>query len=93
MNPDERNVDSNVDTLNKEISDVHQIVADNIKLIIDRDRAIKSITNLSENIKDDSGKFKKLTYETRIKMLLQKYSILIAIFAILILIVIFKVYF
>lgn len=93
MNPDERNVDSNVDTLNKEISDVHQIMADNIKLIIDRDRAIKSITNLSENIKDDSGKFKKLTYETRIKMLLQKYSILIAIFAILILIVIFKVYF
>ena len=93
MNPDERNVDSNVDTLNKEISDVHQIMADNIKLIIDRDRAIKSITNLSENIKDDSSKFKKLTYETRIKMLLQKYSILIAIFAILILIVIFKVYF
>ena len=93
MNPDERNVDSNVDTLNKEISDVHQIMADNIKLIIDRDRAIKSITNLSENIKDDSGKFKKLTYETRIKMLLQKYSILIALFAILILIVIFKVYF
>lgn len=93
MNPEERNVDSNVDTLNKEISDVHQIMADNIKLIIDRDRAIKSITNLSENIKDDSGKFKKLTYETRIKMLLQKYSILIAIFAILILIVIFKVYF
>lgn len=93
MNPEERNIDSNVDTLNKEISDVHQIMADNIKLIIDRDRAIKSITNLSENIKDDSGKFKKLTYETRIKMLLQKYSILIAIFAILILIVIFKVYF
>ena len=93
MNPEERNVDSNVDTLNKEISDVHQIMADNIKLIIDRDRAIKSITKLSENIKDDSGKFKKLTYETRIKMLLQKYSILIAIFAILILIVIFKVYF
>lgn len=93
MNPEEGNVDSNVDTLNKEISDVHQIMADNIKLIIDRDRAIKSITNLSENIKDDSGKFKKMAYETRIKMLLQKYSILIAIFGIIILIVIFKVYF
>lgn len=87
------NVDElNVDSLNKEISDVHQIMAENINLIIDRERAIKSISSLSENIKDDSGKFKKLTYETRMKMLLQKYSILIAIVLIFILIVIFKVY-
>ena len=39
------NVDEpNVDTLNKEISDVHQIMAENINLIIDRERAIKAIS-------------------------------------------------
>lgn len=83
---------TNVDRLNKEISDVHQIMAENINLIIDRERSIKSINSLSENIKDDSGKFKKKAYETRIKMMIQKYSILIAVGLILLLIIIFKIY-
>ena len=60
---------------------------------MERDKTINSIYLLSENIKDDSGKFKKMAYETRIKMLLSKYSILIALAIILILIVVFKIYF
>lgn len=84
---------TNVDRLNKEINDVHQIMAENINLIIDRERVIKNMNTLSENIKDDSGKFKKKAYETRIKMMIQKYSVFIAIGLILILIVIFKIYF
>ena len=84
---------NNIDKLNKEISDVHQIMADSINHMMDRERTIKSINILSESIKDDSGKFKKLAYETRIKMLLSKYSVFIALFAIVLLIIIFKVYF
>ena len=87
------NSQNNIDRLNKEISDVHQIMAENINLIMDRDKTINTINILSENIKDDSGKFKKMAYETRIKMLLAKYSILIVLVIILVLIVIFKIYF
>lgn len=83
----------NIDKLNKEISDVHQIMAESINLIMDRERTINLINEFSERIKDDSGTFKKVAYETRIKMLLSKYSILIAIAIIIILIVVFKIYF
>lgn len=84
---------NNVEKLNREISDVHQIMAENISLIIDREKTMNSINSLSETIKDDSCKFKKVAYDTRIKMLLAKYSILIAIVTIFILIIIFKIYF
>ena len=87
------NSQNNIDRLNKEISGLNQIMAENINLIMERDKTINSIYLLSENIKDDSGKFKKMAYETRIKMLLSKYSILIALVIILILIVVFKIYF
>ena len=87
------NSQNNIDRLNKEISGLNQILAENINLIMERDKTINSIYLLSENIKDDSGKFKKMAYETRIKMLLSKYSILIALAIILILIVVFKIYF
>ena len=86
-------IDNNVNKLNKEISDVHQIMAENINLIIDRDRSINSINSLSESIKDDSGKFKKVAYETRLKMMLSKYMIFIVLFGIVFLIIIFKIYF
>ena len=68
-------------------------MAENINLIMERDKTMNTINSLSENIKDDSGKFKKMAYETRIKMLLAKYSILIVLVIILVLIVIFKIYF
>jgi hypothetical protein len=60
---------------------------------MERDKTMNTINSLSENIKDDSGKFKKMAYETRIKMLLAKYSVLIALGIILILIIVFKIYF
>lgn len=89
----ESNPKSEIEKLNWELGDVHQIMAENINLIIDRDRTINSMNDLSNSIKDDSGKFKKKAYETRIKMLLSKYTILIAIVIIFVLIIIFKIYF
>jgi vesicle transport protein SEC22 len=88
------NVDdtSNIERLNREISDVHQIMAENINLIMDRDRTMNSINSLSESIKDNSGKFEKQAKQTKLRMLLAKYSIFIAIFAILFLIIIFKIF-
>ena len=89
----ESNPKSEIEKLNWELGDVHQIMAENINLIIDRDRTINSMNDLSNSIKDDSGKFKKKAYETRIKMLLSKYTILIAIAIIFVLIIVFKIYF
>ena len=89
----ESNPKSEIEKLNWELGDVHQIMAENINLIIDRDRTINSMNDLSNSIKDDSGKFKKKAYETRIKMLLSRYTILIAIVIIFVLIIVFKIYF
>jgi vesicle transport protein SEC22 len=89
------NVDdvNNIEKLNREISDVHDIMKENINLIIDRDRNMNSIHKLSESIKDNSGKFEKTAKQTKLKMLLAQYSILISIVAIILLIIIFKFYF
>ena len=84
---------SNIERLNREISDVHNIMKDNINLIIDRDRNMNSINSLSESIKDNSGKFERTAKQTKLKMLLAKYAIYISIFAIIFLIIIFKIYF
>ena len=84
------NNSTNIEKLNREISDVHQIMAENINLIMDRDRTMNSINSLSESIRDNSGKFEKTARETRLKMLLAKYSILISIGAIALLIILFK---
>ena len=84
---------NNIERLNREISDVHQIMKENINLIMDRERNMNSINSLSESIKDNSGKFEKTAKQTKLKMLLAKYSLVISIFAIILLIVIFKIYF
>ena len=89
----ENNSNSNIERLNKEIIDVHNIMKENINLIMDRDRTMNSINQLSESVKDNSGLFKKTAKETKLKMLLAKYSIFIAIFAIIFLIIMFKIYF
>ena len=89
----ENNNNSNIERLNKEIIDVHNIMKENINLIMDRDRTMNSINQLSESVKDNSGLFKKTAKETKLKMLLAKYSIFIAIFAIIFLIIMFKIYF
>lgn len=85
--------DSNVSRLNKEIKDVQEIMAENIKILFDRDSELKRINDLSQIVTDKSDKFRKTAYETRIKMLLSKYSIFIAIGVILILLIVFKIYF
>ena len=84
---------SNIERLNKEISDVHQIMAENLNLIMDRDRTLNSISSLSEIIKDSSGKFEKTARETRLRMLMAKYAIFIGIGAIFFLIILFKILF
>ena len=86
------NSQNNIDRLNKELSDVHQIMAENINLIMDRDRTMNSINSLSESIKDNSGKFEKTARNTKLKMLWARYSILISIAAIILLIIIFKIF-
>ena len=50
-----------IERINKEISDIYEIMAKNLNLIMDRDRTLKSISQLSEIIKNNSGKYKDIT--------------------------------
>jgi vesicle transport protein SEC22 len=84
---------SNMDKLNREILDVHKIMTENINLILERDKSLNSIDRMATLMTVDSKNFKKKAYETRIKMMLSKYSIFIAIGAIILLFIIFKFYF
>lgn len=85
--------ESNVNRLNKEIKDVQEIMADNIKILFERESGLNNINKLSQIVTEKSDKFRKTAYETRIKMLLSKYSIFIAIGVIFILLVVFKICF
>jgi hypothetical protein len=67
-------------------------MTENINLIVEREKTMQSIERISETIKTDSKTFKNKTYDLRIKLLLAKYSIFIALAAIVILFVIFKFY-
>ena len=67
-------------------------MTENINLIVEREKTMHNIERISETIKYDSKTFKNKTYELRIKLLLSKYSLFIAIGAIVILFVIFKFY-
>jgi vesicle transport protein SEC22 len=84
---------SNMDRVNKEISEVHKIMTENISLLLDREKNLESVTVMSSRIKEDSKTFKKKAYETRIKLLFSKYSVLIALVGIVILFLVFKYYF
>ena len=81
-----------VEKLNKEILDVHLIMNENINLILDREKNLNSINNMANTVKQDSETFKKRAYETRMKLLMSKYSVFIAIGGIFILLIIFKLY-
>jgi vesicle transport protein SEC22 len=86
--------------LNREIQEVHKIMVENINLLMDREknldsiyRLILAISRISSSMKDDSKVFKKKAYEVRIKLLLSKYAPLIAIVAVILLVIVFKIYF
>ncbi len=72
--------------------DVHSIMNDNINLILDREKSLDSINNLANTVKQDSETFKRKAIETRMRLLFAKYSILIAIAAIVLIVIIFKIY-
>jgi len=82
-----------IEKLNKEILDVHLIMNENINLILDREKSLNSVNNMANTVKQESELFKKRAYETRMKLLLSKYSVFIALAAIFILFVVFKIYF
>ena len=83
---------SNIERLNKEIFDVHNVMKENINLILDREKTLLNVEKMSEDIKYDSNTFRKKTVDLRIKLLLAKYSVFIAIGAVLILFILFKIY-
>ena len=65
-------------------------MTDNISLLLDREKNFESVASISSNIVQESEQFKKKAKETRLNMLLGKYMIFIAIFAILLLFIVFK---
>lgn len=85
-----QNSRDNLDKIKKEILDVQQIMNENINLLIDRESLFNSVSSMSSTMKDDSHKLYDRARKTRYSLLLRKYSVLIAIVAMVLLFVIFK---
>jgi hypothetical protein len=83
----------NIELLNQEITDLHKIMTENINLMLDRENSLINIDTMSTQMTDDTAKFKNKAIQTRYKLLIAKYSVFIAIGAILLLFIIFKFYF
>jgi hypothetical protein len=85
-----QNSRDNLDKIKKEILDVQQIMNENINLLIDRESLFNSVSSMSSTMKDDSHKLYDRTKKVRYSLLLRKYSVVIAIVAMILLFILFK---
>ncbi len=82
----------NLDRISKEISEVQQIMTENVNLLVDRENIISSVSNMSSTMKDESKLLYDRAKKTRLSLLFRKYALLIAIILIIIVFILIKVY-
>lgn len=79
--------------VNKDLTEAHNIMKENLSLVIDRDKILENSSRISNMMVTDSNTFRRKTIETRFKLMLAKYSVFIAIGVVVLLLIIFKFYF
>ena len=89
----------NMDKIKKDIMDVHQIMNENLNLLVDRESLFEcrwlinlATTRFSNTMKEDSHKLYMDAKKTRYSLMLRKYAFFIAIFAIIFLFIFYKFY-
>ena len=82
----------NIDKLNQELLDIKSIMHENFDMILNRDKNLNKISQMSADLKDNSKKFKRDAKKLRLSMWLQKYATAIAIGAVILFILYIKFY-
>lgn len=82
----------NIDKIKKDLYDVHQIMNENVNLIIKREDILSSVSNMSSTMKDESKNLYGQAKKTRYQLMLRKYSIVIALILIVLVFIFLKIY-
>lgn len=82
----------NIDKLNQELMDIKSIMHENFDMILNRDRNLSKISQMSSDLKDNSKKFRKDAKKLRLSMWLRQYATWIAIGLILLFILYIRLY-
>ena len=86
------NAKENIDKLNQELLDIKSIMHENFDMILNRDKNLGKISQMSSDLKDNSKRFKRDAKKLRLSLWLQKYASFIAVGAIVLFIVYIKFY-
>jgi vesicle transport protein SEC22 len=86
------NAKENIDKLNQELLDIKSIMHENFDMILNRDKNLGKISQMSSDLKDNSKKFKRDAKKLRLSLWLQKYASFIAVGAMVLFIVYIKFY-
>lgn len=82
----------NIDKLNQELMDIKSIMHENFDMILNRDKNLSKISQMSSDLKDNSKKFKKEAKKLRLTMWLRQYATWIAVGGLLLFILYMKFY-
>ena len=86
------NAKENIDKLNQELIDIKNIMHENFDMILNRDRNLSKISQMSADLKDNSKRFKRDAKKMRLSLWLQKYATAIAISCVFLFILYIKFY-
>lgn len=78
--------------MNSELADVKSIMTESFEMLLNRDKNLNKLSELGKNLADDSGKFKKDANKLKHMYFLKKYMTYIVIVAVLIFLIIMKIY-
>ena len=82
----------NIDKLNQELVDVKNIMSESFEMLLNRDKNLNKLTELGKSLSEDSAKMKKDAKNLKMAYFLRKYMTYLVVAAILLFLVLMKVY-
>ena len=82
----------NIDKLNRELLDVKNIMTESFEILLNRDKNLNKLTELGKSLSEDSAKLKKDAKNLKMSYFLRKYMTYISVGAILLFLILMKVY-
>ena len=82
----------NISKLNQELVDVKNIMTESFEMLLNRDKNLNKLTELGKSLSEDSARMKKDAKNLKLSYMLRKYMTYIVICAVLLFLIIMKVY-
>ena len=82
----------NIDKLNQELVDVKNIMSESFEMLLNRDKNLNKLTELGKSLSEDSARMKKDAKNLKMAYFLRKYMTYLVVAAILLFLIIMKVY-